>query len=69
MRTEDVNATGEVGDGARHPQDAMLRMRRKLQQIDRVIEHRLVFAGKPARHIGARLIDVRVAPTRLRMHG
>ena len=63
MRPKNVGTTGKIRNRPRHPQNAMHRTRRQLQQIDRVLQHRLIFGGEPADRIGARLIEMRVAAT------
>lgn len=57
MRAEDVGAAGEIGDRPRHSQNAMHRASRKLQQVDRVLQHRLVLGREPADGIGLRLVE------------
>lgn len=61
MRGKNIGAARKIGDGPRHSQDAMHRTRRELQQIDRVLQHCLIFAGEPADRIRSRLIEMRIA--------
>ena len=61
MRAEDIDATGKIGNRPRHPQDAMHRSRRQLQQVDGVFQHRLIVRREAAHGIGAGLIEMRVA--------
>ncbi len=48
---------------SRHAQNAVHRARRKLQQIDRVLQHRLIPVCQPADRIRTRLIEMGVAAT------
>ena len=60
MRAKNIGAAGKIGDGPRHAQDAVHRTRGELQQINRVLQHRLIFGGEPAHGIRTRLIEMRV---------
>lgn len=64
MRPEDVVAAGQIGDGAGDAQDAVHGTRRKLQQVDGVLEHRLVIGCESADRIRLRLVEVGVEPAR-----
>ena len=61
MRPKNLRTTSKISNRPRHPQYAMHRPRRELQQIDRVLEHRLIIRRKPADRIRFRLIEMRVA--------
>ena len=64
VRPEDVVAAGQIGERPRHAQDPMHRARRELQQVDRVLEHRLVVRRESADGLGLRLIEAGVEPAR-----
>jgi hypothetical protein len=61
MRSKNVSTTRKVRNRPRHPQDAMHRTRRELQQIDRVLQHRLIVRCEPTHRVRFRLIEMRVA--------
>ena len=61
MRSKNVGTAGKIGNCPRHPQYAMHRTRRKLQQIDRVLQHRLIVRRESAHRIRFRLIQMRIA--------
>lgn len=64
MRPKNIRATRKISNRTRHPQNAMHRPRRKLQQIDRILQHRLIIRREPAHRIRFRLIKMRVASSR-----
>ncbi len=69
MRPKNIRTAGKISNSPRHAQDTMHRPRRKLQQIDRVLQHCLIIRRKPADGIGARLIQMRIAaPSALPLH-
>lgn len=61
MRSEDVRAPRKIRDRPCHAKNAVHRPRRQLQQIDRVLEHRLIVRCESADGIRFRLIEMRVA--------
>jgi hypothetical protein len=61
MRPKNVCTTTKISNRPRHPKDAMHRTRRQLQQINRILQHRLIIRRKPAHRIRFRLIKMRVA--------
>jgi hypothetical protein len=60
MRAEDVGAAGEIRDRPRHAEDAVHRACGELQQVDRVLQHRLVLGREAAGGVGLRLVEPRV---------
>lgn len=64
MCGENDLAIRKIGNRTRHPQNAMHRPRRKLQQIDRILQHRLIIRRKPTHCICFRLIKMRIATPR-----
>jgi hypothetical protein len=61
MRAENICAARKIRNRPRHPQNAMHRSRRELQQIDRVFEHRLIVRCEPTHRIRFRLVEMRIA--------
>jgi hypothetical protein len=61
MRPKNVSTTTKISNRPRHPQNAMHRSRRQLQQINRILQHRLIIRRKPAHCIRFRLIEMRIA--------
>lgn len=61
MRPKNVGATSKISNRPRHPQNAMHRPRRQLQQINRVFQHRLIVRRESTDRIRFRLIKMRVA--------
>ena len=45
MRPKNIRTTSKISNRPRHPQDAMHRSRRQLQQVDGVFQHRLILGG------------------------
>ena len=69
MWPKDIGTTSKISNRPRHPQNAMHRPRRQLQQINRVLQHRLIIRRKPAHRIRLRLIEMRIAaPSALPLH-
>jgi hypothetical protein len=64
MRSKNVGAPRKIRNRPRHPQNAMHRTRGKLQQIDRVLQHRLIVRCESADRVRFRLIEMRVAASR-----
>jgi hypothetical protein len=61
MRAKDVSATSKISNSPRDAQNPMHRTRRELQQVDRVLQHRLIIRRKPTHRIRFRLIKMRIA--------
>lgn len=61
MRPKNIRTSTKISNRPRHSQNAMHRPRRKLQQINRVFQHRLIIRREPTHGIRFRLIKMRVA--------
>ena len=64
MRPKNIGTSSKISNRPRHPQNAMHRTRRQLQQIDRVLQHRLIVRRESAHRISFRLIEMRIAVPR-----
>jgi hypothetical protein len=64
MRPKNICTSSKISNRPRHPQNAVHRPRRQLQQIDRILQHRLIVRFKPADRIRLRLIKMRIAAPR-----
>jgi hypothetical protein len=63
MRPKNVGTASKIGNRPRHAQDAMHRTCAELQQVDRVLQHRLIVRREPADGVGLRLVQPRVDAT------
>lgn len=57
MRAKDVGTTRKISNRPRDAQNAMHRARGELQQVDRVLQHRLIVGREPAGGVGLRLVE------------
>jgi hypothetical protein len=64
MRSKNIGAASEIGNSPRHAQNAMHRTRRKLQQVNRALQHPLIIRRKTTHRIRFRLIEMRIAAPR-----
>jgi hypothetical protein len=61
MRPKNIRTTRKISNSPRHAQYAMHRPRRKLQQINRILQHRLIIRRESTHRIRLRLIKMRIA--------